>query len=166
MFNNSSVSQLLSQKTPGCYTWHLLNIWWTSKNNIFKNKENLRTSPKLQSLLPRSTLITINIKPSSDPIYIMVISFMINLMVCPFTKNWNLFSIMLAWPWLVRYEVSLSKNVNKSTLELFSGTFEFRYPGAMTFIEKKYISLDWLYNTMVSLLPWLTSLLLYDMRSK
>ena len=44
---------------------------------------------------------------------------------------------MLAWPWLVRYEVSLSKNVNKSTLELFSGTFEFRYPGAMTFIEKK-----------------------------
>ena len=38
------------------------------------------------------------IKLLSDPILIMVIFFMIKPIICPFTMNWNLLSIMPAWP--------------------------------------------------------------------
>ena len=51
---------------------------------------------KMQNLLPRSALITIY-KDLADLILIMEIFFMIKFPICPFTINWNLFSIMPAW---------------------------------------------------------------------
>ena len=40
-------------------TWLQVNIWWISKNGIFKNKQNLGLLQKLQNLLPRSALIKV-----------------------------------------------------------------------------------------------------------
>ena len=73
-----------------------LNIWWTPKNGILKNKRNLRTFPKLQNLPPRSALIKALVRPHldySDILYDQVY-------ICPFNKNWNLFSIMPSWPYI------------------------------------------------------------------
>ena len=34
----------LHYKRRGCYTWIQVNIWWTSKNGIFENKQSSWTS--------------------------------------------------------------------------------------------------------------------------
>ena len=95
VFINASDSQSLSQKylildSELIFDEHLKMI-------SLKINKTLGLFQKLQNLLPRSTL-TEYLKLLSDPILIMVISFMIKLIIGHFTKNWNLFSIMLALP--------------------------------------------------------------------
>ena len=53
------------------------------------------------------------IKLLSDIILVMVISFMIKRIICLFTKSWNPFSIMHAWPLPEPYEALRKKSLTK-----------------------------------------------------
>ena len=96
VFNNTCVSQSSSQKHLGVILDSKLIFDKHLKIVSLKISKILGLLPKLQNLLPRSALIT-RYKALSDPILIMVILFVIKLIICPFNKNWNLFSIMPAW---------------------------------------------------------------------
>ena len=74
---------------------------------------------KLDNFLPRPALITIY-KAFIRPILIMVISFMIKHAICLFTKSWNPFSIMHAWPLLEPYEVHRKKSFTKKQVQSLS----------------------------------------------
>ena len=93
VFNNTNVSQSSSQKHLGVILDSKLIFDEHLKMVSLKISKTLGLLRKLHNLLPRSTL-----KILSDPTLIMVIFFMIKLVICPFTINWNLFSIMPAWP--------------------------------------------------------------------
>ena len=93
VFNNTNVSQSSSQKHLGVILDSKLIFDEHLKVVFLKISKTLGLLRKLHNLLPRSTL-----KILSDPTLIMVIFFMIKLVICPFTINWNLFSIMPAWP--------------------------------------------------------------------
>ena len=93
VFNNNSVSQSSSRKHLGVILDSKLIFDEHQKMISLKISKTLGLLRKLHNLLPRSTL-----KILSDPTLIMVIFFMIKLVICPFTINWNLFSIMPAWP--------------------------------------------------------------------
>ena len=93
VFNNTNVSQSSSQKHLGVILDSKLIFDEHLKMISLKISKTLGLLRKLHNLLPRSTL-----KILSDPTLIMVIFFMIKLVICPFTINWNLFSIMPAWP--------------------------------------------------------------------
>ena len=95
VFNNTSVSQSSSQKHLGVILDSKLIFDEHLKMVSLKISKTIGLLRKLHNLLPRSAL---NIKLLSDPILIMVIFFMIKLIICPFTINWNLFSIMPVWP--------------------------------------------------------------------
>ena len=97
VFINASVSQSLSKKPLGLILDSELIFDEHLKMVSLKINKTLGLFQKLQNLLPRSTL-TEYLKLLLDPILIMAISFLIKLIIGHFTKNWNLFSIMLAWP--------------------------------------------------------------------
>ena len=94
VFNNASVSPSSSQKHLGInYASHQFNIWWTSKIAFFQDKQNIRTTPKI---------IKSAIKIRNNQIYDLFFRSHLDCgdilhSSCPFTKNWNLFSIMPAW---------------------------------------------------------------------
>ena len=93
VFNSTSVSPSSSQKHLGDILDSKLIFDEHLKVVSLKISKTLGLLRKLHNLLPRSTL-----KILSDPTLIMVIFFKIKLVICPFTINWNLFSIMPAWP--------------------------------------------------------------------
>ena len=98
LFNNTSVSLSSFQKHLGVildskliFHEHLKMV------SLIKISKTLGLLQKSQNLLPRSALITIY-KAFVRPYLIIVIFFMIKPIICPFTMNWNLLSIMPAWP--------------------------------------------------------------------
>ena len=97
VFNNTCVSQASSQKYMGVILDSKLIFDKHLKIVTLKISKTLGLFRKLQNLLPRSALITVY-KAFVRPYLIMVILFMIKLIICPFTINCNLFSIMPAWP--------------------------------------------------------------------
>ena len=100
VFNNTSFSQPLSQKYLGVILGSKLIFDAHLKLVSLKISKTLDLLRKLNNLLPRSALITIDkyIKLLSDPALIMVIFVIIKNIICPFTINSNLFSIMPTWP--------------------------------------------------------------------
>ena len=97
LFNNASVTRTSSQKHLGIIIDSQLKFDDHLKIMSRKISETIGLFRQLQIFLPRAALITIY-KLLSDPILIMVISFMIKRIICLFTKSWNPFSIMPAWP--------------------------------------------------------------------
>ena len=100
VFNNTSFSQPSSQKYLGVILGSKLIFDAHLKLVSLKISKTLDLLRKLNNLLPRSALITIDkyIKLLSDPALIMVIFVIIKNIICPFTINSNLFSIMPTWP--------------------------------------------------------------------
>ena len=100
VFNNTSFSQPSSQKYLGVILGSKLIFDAHLKLVSLKISKTLGLLRKLNNLLPRSALITISkyIKLLSDPALIMVIFVIIKNIICPFTINSNLFSIMPTWP--------------------------------------------------------------------
>ena len=95
LFNNTSVSQSSSQKPLGVIIDSKLIFEEHLKMVSLKISKILGLVRKLNNLLPWSALISIYkafVRPYLDYGDI----FMIKLIICPFTRNWNLFSIMPA----------------------------------------------------------------------
>ena len=98
VFNNTSVSQSSSQKHLGVIIETMLIFDEHLKMVSLKISKTLRLLRKLQNLLPRSALITIY-KAFVKPYLEKVIFFIIKIIICPFNKNWNLFSCLLGHNW-------------------------------------------------------------------
>ena len=112
LFNNATVTRTSSQKYLGIILDNQLKFDDHIKTVFTKISKTIGLLRKLHNFLPRAEFITIY-KLSSDPILIIVISFMIKHIICLFTKNSDLFSITHAWSLLEPYEVHRKKSFTK-----------------------------------------------------
>ena len=100
LFNNASVTRTSFQKHLGIIIDNQLKFDDDKKMMFRKTSQNKGVLRKLHNFLPRVLHLSQYIKLLSDPILIMVISFMIKRVIFLFSKSWNPFSIMHAWPLL------------------------------------------------------------------
>ena len=115
LFNNASITRTSSPKHLRITLDNQLKFNDHIKVVFRKISKTIGLLHKLHNFLPRAALITIYkaFILSSDLILIMVISFMIKRIICLFTKSWNPFSIMHAWPLLAPFEVHRKKSFTK-----------------------------------------------------
>ena len=112
LFNNASVTRTSSHKHLGIILDNQLKFDDHIKMVFRKISKTIGLLRKLHNFLPRAALITIY-KAFIRPLLIMVIFFMIKRMICLFTKSWNPFSIIHAWPLLELYEAHGKKSFAK-----------------------------------------------------
>ena len=89
-FKNNIVNQTPLQKHLGMYLDQKLDFLEHSKNIQAKVNKSITLLRKLQTILPRPTLLTIY----KDPTMIMVTSYMTKHKMILFTKNWSQFNIV------------------------------------------------------------------------
>ena len=97
LFNNASVTRTSSQKHLGVILDNQLKFDHHLKIVSGKISKTIGLLRKLQFFYQELHLSQY-IKLLLGPILIMVVSFMIKRIICLFTKSWNPFSIMPAWP--------------------------------------------------------------------
>ena len=105
LFNNASVTRTSSQKHVGIILDNQLKF----DDHISKTIGLLHKLHNFYQELNLSQYINL----SADPILVMRISFMIKHIICLFTKSWNPFSVMHAWPLLEPYKVHRKKSFTK-----------------------------------------------------
>ena len=113
LFNNASVTATSSQNHLGIILDNQLKFDKHIKIVSGKISKTIGLLRKLQNFLPRAAFVKY-MKLLLDTILNMVIFFMIKRIMCLFTKSWNSFSTMPAWPLLEPYEAHQKRSFTKN----------------------------------------------------